>query len=407
MVKAYLLLIGSELLEFTREEKNGLFLTSKLQEYGVELCGYDVVADDVSIIEKSILKALSFSDIIITSGGLGATGDDLTREAIAKALKKPLLVDEKWEKVVSEKIIRRGRKPKEIEKKMALVVDGGEIIPNEYGLAGGVFFEADDKLIFALPGVPSEFQDMVENFVLSKISAKYPLSFRRCLKITLAGIGESDIQLIINEVLPKKDLKYSILPHYGVVELKISFYDPFPQEDVIKIMEKIDLKLKENIISFKGEKLEEVILNILKEKNFSLSVAESVTGGRIANKLVSVSGASLSFCGGIIAYSNEAKMDLLGVPKEEIENYGAVSEEVALSMARGARAKFLSPCAIATTGIAGPTGATDKKPLGLVYIAVSKPKKEEVYKYVFPYKRNDVIEMTSNYALFHFLKLIR
>lgn len=162
-----------------------------------------------------------------------------------------------------------------------------------------------------------------------------------------------------------------------------------------------------NIVSSNGEGLVEKISKELKKRKYFLSIAESITGGTLSKKIVSYPGASRFYKGGVTAYSNEAKIDILGVPEEYIEKYGAVSEQTALAMVRGARARFLSQCAIATTGIAGPKGGTVEKPVGLVYIALSKPEREKCFKYVFPFSREGVIEMTSNYALFHFLKFLR
>lgn len=404
MVKFSLLLIGSELFDFQRKEINGRVVLDFLKNRNFEIANLQIVEDNIKSIKSAFLNASEVSDVIIASGGIGPTGDDLTREGLSQALKKNLISDKNWFKEIEKRLHLRNKESKEFEKKMALVPEGGKIIPNKYGLAGGVYLEEKGKTYFLLPGVPSEFQEMFKNFVSPQIMKKYKIEPKKELKFVLSGIRESEIQEYLKDIDEKKDISYSILPHFGVIELKFLFKTERLKREIQKEFSKIYCK---NIISSNGEGVVETILKELKRKNFSLSCAESLTGGNLSKKIVSLSGASQFYKGCVIAYSNEAKIDILGVPQEYIRKYGAVSEKTALAMARGARARFLSQCAIATTGIAGPTGGTSRKPVGLVYIAVSKPGKEMVFKYIFPFSREGVIETASNYALFHFLKFLK
>ncbi len=406
-VKAFLLLIGSELLDLQSEDTNGKFIIEKLKERNIDICGYEIIEDNLNIIKESLEKACKIADIVITSGGLGPTRDDLTREGLSQAFSSELVLNEEWFREIEERFRSRGRQMWDIDRKMAMVPKESRIIPNRFGTACGIYFDFEDKMLFSLPGVPSEFKDMTESFILKEIDRRFKVEEEKILKITFAGIGESDIQKVLDEIIEENGiLKYSILPHSGVTEVKIVINNSHA-ESSDKIEKHLLKNLGKNIVSFKGESIVEVISEILKKNNYSLSVAESLTGGTISRKIVAVSGVSSFYKGSITAYSNEAKIELLGVPEDEIEEFGAVSENVALSMVRGARARFLTPCAISTTGIAGPTGETKDKPLGLVYIAVSKPGKERVFKHIFPFKRENVIEMASNYALYHLLQILR
>ena len=406
-IKAFLLLIGSELLDLEREDANGKYIVEKLKERNIDICGYEIIEDDLNLIKETLQKSNKIADIVITSGGLGPTGDDLTREGLAEAFSLELILNEEWFKEIEERFKSRGRQMREIDRKMAMIPKGSRIIPNKYGTASGIYFDFEDKMLFSLPGVPSEFKTMTEDFVLKEIDQRFQLKPKEILRITFAGIGESDIQEVLDEIIEENDiLKYSILPHFGITEVKIVL-DNSHSKNLDEIKKPLLKNLRKNIVSLKGESIVEVINEIMRKNDYSLSVAESITGGTISRKIVAVSGVSSFYKGSITAYSNEAKIELLGVPEEEIEQFGAVSENVALSMVRGARARFLTPCAIATTGIAGPTGETKDKPLGLVYIAVSKPGKERVFKHLFPFQRKNVIEMTSNYALYYLLQILR
>lgn len=404
MPKASLLLIGSELFDHPGKESNGKIVLDFLRKRNIALANLQIVEDKIETIKDAFEQALKTSDLIIASGGIGPTGDDVTREGFAKAVKKSLVLDDKWFKEIEKKISRWGEKTSEFDKKMALIPQNSQIIPNKYGLAGGIYLKEKGKSVFLLPGVHTEFREMFENFVLRKIKTNFKCVNTSELRITLSAIRESEIQKYLKKFNKYEEVSYSILPHFGIVELKIWFKD---ERIKSRTEEEIITKFKKNIVSLEGASIVEEIKKEMNKHRFFLAVAESLTGGTISKKIVSLNGASDFFKGSVTAYSNEAKVEILGVPERYITKYGAVSEKTALALARGARAKFLSHCAIATTGIAGPSGGSEKKPVGLVYISVSKPNKEKVFKYTFPFSREGIIEMTSNYALFQFLKLLR
>lgn len=404
MASLSLILIGSELLKGVREDKNSYTIKSFCVKEGLELKGVYQVLDDIEEIKKIVTFALNESDFVITSGGIGSTIDDLTKEALSELFNKELKLDRKWLKVIENRLKLRNKEVKDGDFKMAKVLEGGKPIKNRFGLSCGIHLEVEKKHLFVLPGVPMEFDEMFETYVSKEILKHFKKKKTFSYKFILGGIRESEIEEVLEELKEKRKVSFSILPSFGIVEVTFSSSHRTILSTIKKIFEK---RLREYIISKDGTSIVTNIKEELQKRGYSISIAESLTGGEVSRAFVSLSGISSVFKGAIVAYSNESKIELLGVPKKYIENYGAVSEKVALAMVRGARARFLSECAIATTGIAGPTGGTDKKPLGLVYIALSKPEKEVVYKHIFPFSRDGVIKATTNYALFYFLKLLR
>lgn len=407
MITAHLLMIGSELLGMKKTDLNGRFIIRLLEERNIKIKGYQIVPDSEEAIARAFSSAIASSDIVISSGGVGPTGDDLTREGLARARSTSLEKKGKWFSEIKRKIASRGRELRDFDVKMAMVPRGCKIIPNTLGLAGGVYLKTKKKMVFSLPGVPAEFEEMSVNFVMKEIDSRFTEEQPHSIKVTLAGVRESEVQEFLARFDKQEWVSYSILPRYGVLDLSFLIYQKLFLETVsAEIFEGLDSRFAENIVSLDGESLVEVLAKRLGEKGFTLSVAESLTGGSLSEKIVSLPGVSSIYRGGITAYSNEAKSDILGVPRELIEKHGAVSEEVALAMARGARARFLSSCAIATTGVAGPDGGSEEKPVGLFFIAVAMPGKEEVRRHLFPFDRAGVMEFASNSGLYHLLRLL-
>jgi len=400
-------MIGSELLGLKRDDLNGRFVMRLLEERNIKIKGYQIVPDSEEEIARAFSSAMAGSDIVISSGGIGPTGDDLTREGLARARSTSLEKKGKWFSEIKRKIALRGREIREFDVKMAMVPRGCRIIPNALGLAGGVYLKTKKKMVFCLPGVPAEFEEMSLDFVMKEIDLRFAEERPHLIKVTLAGVRESEVQEFLSRFDKQEWVSYSILPHYGVLELSFLIYQKLFLETVsAEIFEGLEGRFSENIVSLEGESLVEVLAKRMNEKKMTLSVAESLTGGSLSGKIVSLPGVSSFYKGGITAYSNEAKADILGVPRELIEKHGAVSEEVALAMARGARARFLSSCAIATTGVAGPDGGSEEKPVGLFFVAVAAPGKEEAHRFLFPFDRNGVMEFASHYGLYRLLKLI-
>lgn len=399
MEKAFYLAIGTELLKY-KINKYIPLLSQKLNEIGIELDGEITVKDDLNSIVRSIKFASEKSKIIIITGGLGPTRDDLTRKALSKYLNIPLIFCEKVAKLLS--------KYGDIQKDNYLrnqcyVLKNAKIIENKNGTAQGEVLKIKGKTYILLPGPLNEWEPMWEKIkhYIKKTHKTYSII------IKIADLKESDVEKTIFPILLKfkNSLKYNILAGANIVELNISSNS---HKIIKKIKNQICNLIKENIYSTKNEKLEEVLGNILVKKRLTLSTAESCTSGLLASRITDVAGSSRYYLGGVNTYSNDTKIKILGVKKETISRYGAVSEETAKEMLKGIKNLIKSDCAIAITGIAGPTGGSEEKPVGTVFIAVSFKDKINVVKKNFTNKDRIFIKNASvNTAMWLLYKMIK
>ncbi len=404
MTKAALLIVGSEMLDPRRVDANGPLARERLAGLGIPLSQIVRVEDAEASIAAAVNAALAISDIVLLSGGLGPTGDDLTREGVARALGCGVRLDAGWLAELERRLVARGRAMSDHSRRQAHVVEGGEAITNARGLACGTLVEADGKLLALLPGVPPEFAQMLEDGVLPRIAERFPnRPATRLVRAVAAGLPEAAAEPVLAPWYRRPGVAVSILPSLGVLNITFTLTAADPAElDATEKQVRAHLAhgLGEHLVSLDGTSLPEAVGGRLLARGLSLAVAESCTGGRLGQRIVSVPGASRYFRGGIIAYSNEAKIRLLGVTPDLIERYGAVSEPVALAMMRGARERLDAACALSVTGIAGPGGATPTKPVGLVFLAVGTPDHEEVRSIHYPLDRESVTALASHSALF-------
>ena len=404
MIKASLLVIGSEMLDPRRPDGNGPVARERLAELGIPLSQVIRVEDREEPIAAALLSALSSSAVVIASGGLGPTGDDLTRQGVARALGRGVVLDEPWLGTLVRRVEERGRPLTEAGRRQALIVEGAEPIPNPRGLACGSWIETGGKVIALLPGVVPEFAGMLETFVLPRLAARFPSRPAvRVVRAVVAGLPEVGAEPVLAPWYGRPGVDVSILPVLGVLRVTLTLTDPpSGPPDVLEgeVRQHLAAGFVGHLVSLDGVSLEQRLGELLLARGWTLATAESCSGGRAAHKIVSVPGASRYFLGGVEAYSNGAKRDLLGVPDSLIERVGAVSEEVALAMARGARRRFGASCAIAITGIAGPDGGTPDKPVGLVHVAAATPESEKARRIQFPLDRVSVMELSANYALY-------
>ncbi len=411
MATAALLIIGSEMVDPARKDANGPYAMLKLAQLGIPLGMIVRVEDRERAIASALKAALASCDAVVTSGGLGPTGDDVTREAAASLFATGVREDEGWMSVLEKRLSERGRPLTALGRRQAMVVEGAEALPNNAGLACGNWMERGGKAVAMLPGVPREFQDILDNQVLPRLARLFPARPEtRVIRATAAGIPEAQAEETLSPWYKRPGVAVSILPSLGVLKITFTITSP-PAGDLRSIEEEarraLAEGLKENLVSLDGASLPEVLGRELLAGGSTLAVAESCTGGLAAQKIVSAAGASRYFLGGVTAYSNEAKVRLLGVAKETIEKHGAVSAETALAMARGARARFLAGWAVATTGVAGPDGGTPEKPVGTVWIGVVGPGVEKSSRIFFPMDRESVMELSANYALFYLLRKVK
>ena len=402
-ITAEIIAIGSELLAPDRSDTNSLWLTEKLNSIGIEVKLKTIVGDDDARLEEAIKDAVRRSRVIITTGGLGPTEDDITRKVAARALGRRLLLDEKVLEWIRARFESFGRKMPERNSRQAMVIDGSEVLDNPNGTAPGLFIEHEGTSVALLPGPPREMQPMFENFVLPRLAQKSGTLrvVRRVLRV--AGMGESAVDELIAPVyLQYENPQTTILFNQTEIEIQLTARARTNQE-AETLLDRVSVQLEERlgkaIFSFAGETMEEVVALKLAVGRYSLATAESCTGGLIAQRLTALPGASKYFIEGVIAYSNDAKTRTLGVEPILLLEHGAVSAPVAEAMAEGVRARAGTDFGLSVTGIAGPNGGSEEKPVGLVYIALADDAHTEHRKLKLPGDRHLIRWRASQAAL--------
>lgn len=375
MLTAEIIATGSELLTPSKTDTNSLYLTEQLNSIGIEVKLKTIVGDDDARMEEAVRDALKRSSIVITTGGLGPTEDDVTRKTVARALTRRLLLNDKVLEVIRNRFAQMGRLMPEINARQAMVIEGAEVIDNPNGTAPGMYIEHDGRMLVLLPGPPRELRPMIENYVLPKLTPKAGGLIVRRRTLRVVGMGESAIDELIAPIYTRyKNPQTTINFNKSEVEIHLTAQAKTIEETELLLdglAGQIEDKLGDAIFAFRGESMEEVVGMRLSVKGFTVAVAESCTGGLISQRLTEVPGSSAYFMEGVVTYSNDAKMRSLGVPEELIIKHGAVSAEVAEAMADGVRHRANVDLGIAVTGIAGPGGGSPEKPVGLVYVALA------------------------------------
>jgi nicotinamide-nucleotide amidase len=372
MLSAEIIAIGTELLTPDRTDTNSLWLTRQLNDIGIEVKAKAIVGDDGERLEEAVRDALRRSDIVITTGGLGPTEDDITREFTAKAVGRELVYHDEIAEHLRERFLNWGREMPEINRRQAYIIEGADVLPNPNGSAAGMLARIDGKILAVLPGPPRENQPMFIEHVLPKVKAVAGDVYVRRRVLRVVGLGESAVDEIAAPIYTKHpEIQTSILFNRSDVEIHLAANAPTAaaaQAAVDKLADELTAVLGVAVFSTDGSTMEEVIGRLLKERGETLSVAESCTGGLIARRLTEVPGSSAYFIEGAVTYSNEAKTRTLGVDPIIVERHGAVSGECAEAMAMGIRENAKTDHAISVTGIAGPGGGIDVKPVGTVFI---------------------------------------
>lgn len=407
MLTAEIIAIGSELLTPERTDTNSLWLTQKLNDIGIEVKLKTIVGDDEARLEETIRDEVKRSDVVITTGGLGPTEDDITRQVSARALGRELEYHQHLEDHLRERFRGWGREMPEINKRQAYVIEGAEILPNPNGSAVGMYVELVGKHVAIFPGPPREMQPMFENFVFEKLKAAAGGVTVRRRHLKVSGIGESALDEAIAPIyVTYPDVQTSILFNKSEVEVHLALRSEDATAAEVRLDELVDklvAKLGVAVFSTQGESMEEVVGRLLKSHGKTLSVAESCTGGLIGERLTDVPGSSSYFIEGVVAYSNEAKMRTLNVPEGLLEQFGAVSSEVAAAMSVGMLERSATDHAISVTGIAGPDGGSDEKPVGTVFIGYSDASQTKTRKFVLPGDRY-LIRWRSSQAALDYLR---
>jgi nicotinamide-nucleotide amidase len=406
-VIAEIIAIGSEMLTPFRQDTNSLYLTEKLNSLGVEVSFKTIVGDSLKDIVRVTTAALSRADILLISGGLGPTEDDLTREAVAETLGLTLRRDPEIVSAIERRFAEHGWKMSANNLKQGDVITGATVLMNANGTAPGQWIsgksDGKEKLIILFPGPPHEMKALFEGAVLERLRAKVPTQViaTRVLKIT--GMGESACDARVAPIYKRfADVETTILAGPGEIQLHLKTQAPTvagAEARLDELVEKLEAELGDNVFSDNGDSLEQIVSYFLQMRSATLAVAESCTGGLVAERLTSVSGSSRYFVGGVVAYSNDLKMQFADVPQDLLDVYGAVSEQVARALAEGVRKRCGTSLGLGVTGVAGPTGGTAEKPVGLVFHALASESGTEIVKRNFPGDRARIRWFASQQAL--------
>lgn len=382
-----LVCVGTELLT-GHLNTDSAFIGQKLPDVGIRLDLETTVADKKNDIEKIFQEVLRRSDLIFVTGGLGPTFDDLTREVLAKVLKKKLVFNKEVMETIAYRFAKRDIKMPKENDRQAYIIEGAKVIPNKSGTAPGMIIDLkvnpvksqkSPVVIILLPGPPKEMQPMIRDIVLPYLKNKFERKIIKTHLIHVCGLTESEVDQKIKNIVETErrleagELTFALLAHPSVIDIKItaSGTDEMVIDGLIKkAAGEIKDCLKDDVFAENNQTLQTTVGYLLGKKRKTLSIAESCTGGLLGNVITSSPGSSLYFKGGVIAYSNQVKTDILKIPEEILDEHGAVSKEVALTMAQAIKGLYQTDFALGITGIAGPGGGTDNKPVGLVYIAL-------------------------------------
>ena len=396
------LAVGSELLGDHRLDSNSLTVTHALTRHGITVEEKRVAGDSVERVADAIRELFGRHDLVVVTGGLGPTADDVTRDAVAQAFGREIVLDAEVEGWIRARYADLGRDMPEICTTMARVVAGSQPLRNDRGSAPGILLEENGRVLAVFPGVPWEMEEMLERDLVPEIAAWNPGLAKISRTLLLGGVVESDTEAKIRHLygeFGREDI--TILASYGVLRLVLSAVGDEPTAE--KRLDAMEAAFREvlddDVAAVDVDDLAEVVLDGLKRRRETLAVAESCTGGLLSAHLTDVPGASEVFLGGVVSYSNEAKEHFIDVPHETLVEHGAVSEEVARAMAEGVRARFDSDWGAGITGIAGPTGGTEEKPVGLVHWAVAGPDGVSAKHHVFLGDRSIVRVWSLNATL--------
>jgi nicotinamide-nucleotide amidase len=407
-MKSEIIAVGSELLTPDRQDTNSLFLTAELNKLGIEVVRKTIVGDERALLLEAFRDALNRVPIIIACGGLGPTEDDLTRETVAELLGRKLVRNDAVVRSIEARFRSFGRQMTENNLRQAMVPEGAEPLENPRGTAPGLWLEKGDQVIALLPGPPRELKPLYLEQVLPRLERRAPAGkmFHRELRVT--GLGESHVDHLAGPIYTRfPEVQTTILASPGEVQLHLRMWSGDTQhatKTLADLEQALDLTLAERIFSRDGSPLEVVVARDLLKHCATISVAESCTGGLLAERLTTIAGSSAYFLGSVVCYSNELKTAWADVPAEMIAAKGAVSPDVAAALAQGIRRRVGSTLGVGITGIAGPGGGSEEKPVGTVHIAVASPAGVRERAARFPGDR-EMIRMQASQAALDMVRL--
>jgi|WetSurMetagenome_2_1015567.scaffolds.fasta_scaffold09412_2 nicotinamide-nucleotide amidase len=410
MLISKIITIGDEILIGQVTNTNASFISEKLYSIGIPVSRVVTIEDTEEALINELDDSVKNFNVTIITGGLGPTHDDVTKPTLVKYFKDELISDEKVLEHVKSIFKNRNVEMPPVNYQQAMVPKNSKVIFNVNGTAPGIWIEKNNKVIIALPGVPFEMKEMMKSKVIPMLAEKFSDDIKYVLKsktILTTGIGESNLAELIGDVKPIiGNNKLAFLPSLYGVRLRIDVKGESINDTNNKIEEienKLRAKIDEYIFGTDEDLPEKIVGDLLLQKNLTLAVAESCTGGLISSKITDISGSSKYFLGEICSYSNNSKFNILGVKEDTLKKYGAVSEETALEMAINVRQKFNADIGISTTGIAGPTGGTNEKPVGLVWVGLSDGSRTFAMKFMFGNNRERT-KIRATYMAFGILR---
>lgn len=405
MINATIITIGDEILIGQIVDTNSVSIARRLNAIGITVSEKLSIGDSREQITSSLSRTLSHSNVVIITGGLGPTKDDITKHTLADYFGYSLIENEEVAHQVERMLAARGIAFNSLNRSQALVPDGCTVLFNHHGTAPGMWFESEgERVVISLPGVPFEMEHLMEDEVIPRLKSRFSLHANIHRTMITAGIAESMLAERIaawEDALPEF-LKLAYLPAPNVVRLRLSAYDVdelSARESIEQEFSKLYTLIPDNIVGFEDASIEQLVHRILTSRGCTLATAESCTGGAIASKFTAQAGASAYFRGGVVSYATDIKQSLLGVDAQTIEREGVVSEATVKAMAEGVRELMQSDYAIATTGIAGPSGGSDEHPVGDVWMAVATPEGVEAVRRQCGTDRGQIIARATAYAI--------
>ena len=403
-MRAEIITIGDEILIGQIVDTNAAYIAQRLNAVGLVVSERSSVGDRAEQIVRAIEQSMQRSDVVILTGGLGPTKDDITKTTLAEMFGGDMRTDKRVEEHVRTMLAARNIEFNALNRSQAVVPESCEVLFNAHGTAPGMWFECDGKIVISLPGVPFEMRHLMEDEVLPRLKSRFALQQIVHRTMITSGIAESILAARIadwEDALPEH-LHLAYLPAPNIVRLRLSAYEVDGStvgqeiEERFRLLEEL---IPDNVVGYEGATVQEQVHRLLTESGKTLAVAESCTGGSISAKFTAMAGASTYFLCGVTAYANEAKRDVLGVDESLIERHGAVSEEVARAIAEGVRRISDADFAVATTGIAGPTGGSEQKPVGTVWFAVASERGTMAMMRNSGTDRGQIIERATAYAI--------
>jgi nicotinamide-nucleotide amidase len=402
-MNAEIIAAGSEMLTSARIDTNSLYLTGRLNDLGIEVVGKAIVGDDCERMAAMIRGALGRADLLIITGGLGPTEDDVTRDAVAQALGLAMHFDDSARAAIEARFARMNRRMPEVNRRQAYILEGAGMLSNDRGTAPGQWIEAGGKIVVLLPGPPNEMKAVFEQQVLDRLKRRVPPQVIRTVELRVAGMPESDLDQLISPVYTKyANPATTVLASPGDIQIHFRARSETEAEAEALLAEVVDQVaplLGDRLYTRRGEAMERAVGDLLRERAATLAVAESCTGGALGERISSVEGSSDYFAGGFLTYTDRMKSELLGVANGLLEEHGAVSEAVAIAMARGARERTGATYALSITGVAGPGGGTSETPVGTVYIGLATETNARVRRFQFLGDRSRIRGFAVLYAL--------